>query len=821
MTWHVRRWPWLEAAVVIALAIAAFATGRFAFGNAPVTPHFYQAAFGPAIMVAAGHGFVNPVAAPGSPLEQFMGRAIETLPVADATPAAIVPPDQFQHAHRFVFTAVGLWWRLSGIDWRGLDAVVGVLHALGVMAVYALVRQFGPAGAALAAAAWFCISPLQLGYAQQFRDFVKGPFILAVLPLLVAAIFGAASRRALLWTMGAAGAVMGIGFGFKMDLAIMVPIAALVVLLFRGAWPWSGLPEKLLAVAVMVAAFYVTAGPILTQLSRGGSNVAHVALLGAGERFDAPLHVDRAHYRSFPYYSDDYAIYAIRWRSETEARQHIGVPSPEYERAGTALWRDMLAMFPADAITRLLASAERILNFAFVNADPMAVRAEFPAHRWIRPAFAWLDAWHGWGSALGAVFVAAASVRSVRHGLFAAALTIMLAGYPSLQFDARHYVHLQALPIAMIALLVAGAVRTVARWRDAIEATALRRSAQRAVVVAAVVVILMVPVTALRAYQHRQVERTFAEFLAAPAEVIEPEWARTPEGRWIARWPGMQGSPNGWGDIHAAYYRVRFRAAADGEPVAFAIRHVPPFGDCPRIMAASIRRGESHLAFPVYSYRLGSAFDGIEMGEWTKQRLVGIYRHATGPANLPVELRLPQEWRSGPLFQTLASEGRRRAFDIDVAATVSSCDAPLQYADAIGDPALAVDEHAIAERFTTSLRTRDGRVAMDGPATPAYVAQFAPVTLAAGEALVAAIDVDAGGLTLGLMRDGEWQRYVTVARAGERVVGVPVDEPGVYLPMVANARPGRSTSRFTIHRLGIVSADGRGRPLPPAGEGRP
>ena len=51
----------VEGALILALTVAAFGYGRFAFLNTTDPAYFYQSDFGPAVMLAAGHGFVNPV----------------------------------------------------------------------------------------------------------------------------------------------------------------------------------------------------------------------------------------------------------------------------------------------------------------------------------------------------------------------------------------------------------------------------------------------------------------------------------------------------------------------------------------------------------------------------------------------------------------------------------------------------------------------------------------------------------------------------------------------------------------------------------------
>ncbi|HET9705794.1 MAG TPA: hypothetical protein VFP85_17260, partial [Vicinamibacterales bacterium] len=66
-----------EGLAVLLLAAAAFWYGRFAFDHAAALPDYYY--LGPAVSVAAGKGFHAPVAAPGSPVDNFLSRRSMTL----------------------------------------------------------------------------------------------------------------------------------------------------------------------------------------------------------------------------------------------------------------------------------------------------------------------------------------------------------------------------------------------------------------------------------------------------------------------------------------------------------------------------------------------------------------------------------------------------------------------------------------------------------------------------------------------------------------------------------------------------------------------
>jgi hypothetical protein len=79
--------------LVVGIEVAAF-VGRHYTSE----PHFYQEEFGPAVMVAVGRGFVAPVPARGSPLDDFLNGRRVSLRAEEVAGVPIRAPNLFQHA---------------------------------------------------------------------------------------------------------------------------------------------------------------------------------------------------------------------------------------------------------------------------------------------------------------------------------------------------------------------------------------------------------------------------------------------------------------------------------------------------------------------------------------------------------------------------------------------------------------------------------------------------------------------------------------------------------------------------------------------------
>jgi len=213
--------------------------------------------------------------------------------------SSIAETDQFQVSHRYLITAAGLWWRLTEISWARLAEVAGAGQALAAGSVLALLRLFVPLAPSVAGALLFAVSPLQLGYAAHLGDFVKGAFVLAAIPLVVAITLRPMSTRAPVGWSGLAGAVIGIGSGFKFDVAIMAPIATVSLVLFRGRREAGGGRDKLLASGALVLALIVTAWPVFSRqassrLERRPRLAARLLrLVRHPSRHRAGVHIDR------------------------------------------------------------------------------------------------------------------------------------------------------------------------------------------------------------------------------------------------------------------------------------------------------------------------------------------------------------------------------------------------------------------------------------------------------------------------------------------------------------------------------------------------
>ena len=799
---RIARGRWIaEGLLVIALIILASWYGRFASSHASNPPDYHY--LSPAIAVAAGKGFHGAVAAPGTPLHAFLTRQSMTLDWAEAERMTIGPPDRFHETTRYLINLVGYWWRVTGISWDSIGTVGAGFHAMAVAGTYVLIRLFLPLPLAVLGALWICTSTVQLALVPHVRDYSKGAFIICLLPLIAMLVLKPLSRRALLATAAAAGALAGYGLGFKMDVAIMVPLALACIALLRGRRPWTDLLDKTQVAGVFLVAFFLAAGPLLYRLSAGGSNSFHVILLGFTDGFDANLGIDRSVYAFLPFYSDGYVASVI----QGHAGAVLDLPSPEYDVAGRALFLDIVRNFPADIFVRGLGAANAVMNLLFLSRDPSFLTEPLPLQSFFVAMYSALHRLNGLGILMAAAFVVVSSWKNLRRGVFAALAMLVLAGYPSLQFESRHYFHAQIVPVVAF-LSVVWAILRYGLSRKFVEAAVSQRSTIAAAV-GVMLVLTLVPLAALRVYQGRQVRSVFTKYLDTRVP-LQSEVIPEANGSVLVRWPQTS---EAIGTMRDAHYVVEFADDGKGEPIHVAIRYdASPGLDYSRVLTLYPKPGPNRVGFSVFASAGQSEFAGIELGESAKRRLSGVFRvDAGGPAGLPLDVRLPADWSGRHLYQRLRMESWSQVEMSSQPVTCANgagCRGLMGYLDRLPAAALTITPDSIGMLHSDIVRPAPASVVIDGPAEneSSYLFQLKEHTTPGKALFVAEGSLSEGGIAVGLLQKGAWYKQTIVQNPGPFVVAVPVDDPGSYIPLVTNAMPpGRRVSRLTVTRAGFMN----------------
>jgi len=625
-----------DLAVGTLLFVAAAAGGSATYTRLVKSgqrPFFYQAYFEPAVMVACGKGFR--VAQPQVPaVRAFLRQQTDTFSCENLPPDVQVGTEGlYQGPWRYLMTTVGLAWRLLGISWSGLGPLLGVYYGATTVLVYAMSRLMARRLASVAAAVAFMVSPLQLANLPQLRDYLKAPFSVALVLILVALVIKERRDRAVLMAAVAFGVTLGVGYGFRGDLLIDFPPFVATILVFLPGRVSRRLAVKAGAIVLAFAGFLITAWPIVTSVAAKGACQSHIFLLGLTAPFNESLGVTGGDYGWGHLYNDEYlwakvADHANRTRP---GLGYIEYCAPPYEVAGVDLARRTVLTFPADMVTRAYASALHVLDAPFLRV---------PRARYL-------------GSIIAVTFALAVSLTSLRLALFAAFVMLFWGGHPAIQFLPRHYFPFEFITWVALAFLADrtfALAQSPARWSPS--PAAWRRTASFALVM---LVVLTVPLLMLRVYQNRSVHallRTYADAEVSPTLPSSGPGAFAVERPNATATLSAAAALESIGRVRASLIEVVVNAAAcrPGTTVAFRYDAThQPLDYSRTIVLADRTAGRTRLFEPVYD-----AFRRVEVSDPSPACVerAGVVANADR-FPLLISAVLPPGWEARPQYQQI------------------------------------------------------------------------------------------------------------------------------------------------------------------------
>lgn len=405
---------------------------------------YYEHEFGPAVNFALGRGLVSFSAEemsrnPG--LRAFLLNQSDGPGSLSLDAPAMAPPlAQFHRIHGYLILTVGWIWRTLGISHAALFIPWCFAVGLTVAAAFAFARAWLGRTAAAAVSLAFLYAPSTEPMILYPRDFVKATFVFLFLAAATRCAASEPEYRSGRWGF-AAGLCLGIGSGFRMDLLASVPIFAVVLIVRRATGKGIIVPAAAFAFSALA-----TAGPIVASLA-GGSNSAHVALLGQSPYFDRQndLYAGDNQWNAVEAYLDE-RLFALA--DVAAALQHV--PRPRF---ATAAYDEVLGRLLGDQVRWAAADvAARVVRAQQILWEQPATPGNEPD--WASESFrslrsVWLR-WAGWMwlAALAAAFVD-------RSGQSALLLSMLLAAVATswLQLASRHIFHW--LPVALTVQIAA------------------------------------------------------------------------------------------------------------------------------------------------------------------------------------------------------------------------------------------------------------------------------------------------------------------------------------------------------------------------------
>ena len=652
-------------ATELGIALIIFGTGTWVGTRAVQTfravggaQYFYQSDFGPAVMLACGRGLQDPDPGNAPALAAFLLQQTDGLDCEDlppGMPAAAL--NDFQRSSRYLEAAVALTWKAVGVSWARLALLNGALFGAVAALTYGLLRLAMSRALALLALVPSVTSTTNLMQVPQLRDYARGPFLLAIILIMgIAVLHRMHPRRVISWSV-AAGAVLGLGTGFRTDVMIaLLPFAITLAILVPPTVP---VRVRVAAIAAFLAAFVVVAFPALRRLSQGGNN-GHVTLLGLVSEFDGPLRIEPSVYRFGGRYVDSLAFVTIDSYAIRVQGQGVDGTSRQYERAASAYLAQVAATFPGDVITRIMAAIHTVAKY-FLDSTlypPVQVQSESirAAYR-LRARVLWRLGTFGFAALVAATAVVSAV--NLRAASLIVLVMITFAGASAIQFHERHFCYLQFVPWWTFGLLA----QTAIDGRRLFGIVTGRHVARALTFLALAAAIAGGAIGLSRMYQQRTARRLFARYESAPRSPLSVVRRPVAAGRvLIGTQDWLQPLPaDGLPPIETRVIALRFRDDRCGPgslPVTLRYdgrRRDADLSESIDVPLRSSALAATTLYAVTYDWRGDYIrFRGIEV-DADRIQCLGDLSIVEGLEQTPLLLTsvLSTGWREGRLFQRL------------------------------------------------------------------------------------------------------------------------------------------------------------------------
>ena len=543
-----------DSVIVVACLVLGGVLGSWYVGAAQrsssvtVTSEFNHRVFGAALMSACGRGLTTPVvpiAVTGAPANQtalidFLAVRRRAISCSDIPADVRVDGlDSLQRASIYLIRLASGTWAMTGPTWRGIDLLLGALYGVSIALTYLLCRLAMGRVTAASMAALFMISPLHLTNLPDLRDYGKVPFFLATLLIVGLLVTRRRTAAVVVGLAAVAGALVGVGFGVRTDVAVNLIAVIVAVVAFLPQPLSETWKTRLIAAAACASCFTAVAYPVI-RTYQSGIPIWHVALLGYAHDWDETLDVAPAPYESGYFYNDSYVATQVDafWSRMTRSTAQVSIELPFYPEASRDYYLRLLKTFPADALLRGWAALIEILDLPFSRLQAVPV-SDLPG--WLGRLMSAAQRLLGWCAGVGvplfAAVVLALSVRSIRLAILTFGVVAFFGAYPSIQFQPRHIVHLEVLSLWMLGFALSSLWAAVmwmgdpaVRRGDSIPDS--RRLALRPLLFGlGVLAFVFVPLGTLRAYQQRSAAALLSTYDQARIEPLSLTAAPAGDGR--------------------------------------------------------------------------------------------------------------------------------------------------------------------------------------------------------------------------------------------------------------------------------------------------
>ncbi len=405
----------------IGIFILSFLLAIVSLYKSKTPPFYYQSYFAPALMIACDKSYTDVVPFGDSLLPQkFLNREISHLKCSDL-PQKLSKNDGIKGGQIWFYLMqyAGNVWKVTGIKWWPIDYSAALFSAFSVLLAFKLLRLTVSIHVAFVAGLLFSI--YQLNYVSSFRDYSKVPFIFGIIYILAVDLcYNLKISQKFLAAFGV-GCLTAIGYGFRADVSVLIPVCLLYYLLNLEFTNWGNFLKKILIPIAFIAGFGLFFFPHYLIIKNTGSCSFHFALLGLANKFYVKLGlIPAAAYSVINAYNDrDVAFMAASYADRVlNIKEPIPICGLLYEQITKQLFFSYLNLIPVDFYRKVIKA-------------PLAIMGIF-----ILPLILYIPIiWN----------------ENKKYMVLLYSLILYLCAISIIQFENRHYFYLMIFPIVAAA----------------------------------------------------------------------------------------------------------------------------------------------------------------------------------------------------------------------------------------------------------------------------------------------------------------------------------------------------------------------------------
>ncbi len=817
------------------------------------------------VLLVCGQGFMRP-AKKLEPLTQFVRMRAPQFACTDLPPDLQVrEPAGMAYKHLYLLSSIALTWIVAGtVSWAALAPLFGFFFGTVIVLSYALFRLgMGRLLATLGSLA-LIVSPLHLAHLFNLRDYSKAPFILATLLIMGWMATRALNGAAVLGLSVVAGTLLGFGFGFRADMPIVIPAFVATLLIFLPGQILGRVKLKAAGIILFLGCFLLAGWPMIERRS-SSHRLFHAALVGLTDDRLAGIGVANPLYSLGGDGAQKDRFISITVNANA-LRTH-GEERPPYKRISAEYYQEIGRHFPADVLLLAYASTLKILELPFMNPVDYASlpntgvllpNQPFPAgieSETIKSLYRFwvgvLTSFQGMGLTLALATLLLIATQNLRLAAFLLCCILYFGGYPAIQFETRHFFHLELISLWTLGFVIQRFAQLIAAHCWPVKPLQLSRLAKllrplpRLVLapLVALAVALLGPLLMLRGVQTWHLGDVLETY--ADAKLNRLELKEVSESSETVRFesPELLASLAAQGPLHAEYLVAEFSSkACDFSTVEFvayysapaefiaargSFRFDLPVWDLSHELTIEVPADSgqvSKVIFPIYQASSnGVLFGGLELPKAQAGCLESLSRvDDIGSLPLPVGfiIKLLPDWPNQPLYKFLskrdtAAREQERVYTASSNLAISNRELGSALAELPGSKLSVHTESVQFEGDTWRIRGK-----AEGRFSP--LAQIDEVELARDSRLVIKGEVRKGGLVLGLTHQDAWDGSEIVVgkdswttlgfyEKHRRILDLVRDDDWNRIETVVFAQAGPTPTTTLYDQWSVIQVADRGR----------